>query len=662
MPARGKNWSIGSRISVAIGVLFVMAASLLIVTLNLTIKRYALEEARTQARIIIDRNLAVHAFYAKRLKPVLFPVLEKQIAQGYFEPAWMSSTYAVREINTFSEQFEEFDYYYKECAINARTPANEADPVEREFIRKLNTDASLQEQSGIRIIGGQPYFAVLRRGETMVTSCLRCHSTRDRAPLGLLEYYPDNRSFSRHENEVVSALSIRVPLSAPYAHANQLAMKLALFSVLVLAGLYSLQFWLHRRLLSGPLEKIRRKAEKIAEGAEHLGELIDPPKGLELRELVASFNGMSVNLKNSFDALQNRSQELLETNRKLNESDESLKKFKFISEQSADAHFLVDREAGFRYVNDSACRQLGYSNAELLQLKVPDVDVVYDQHKYQELFDLIQRQTIAPIETMNKRKDGSLFPAELTVTGYQIDGKPYMFAALRDITERKRNEATNTSRLHLMQFAAAHSITELLEEALNEAEKLTDSRIGFYHLVDEDETSLTLQSWSTRTKAEFCRAKGQGDHYPIEQAGVWVDCVHERAPVIHNDYAALPHRKGMPEGHPEVLRELVVPVLRNGKIKAILGVGNKPSDYVEKDLEALLLLVDLIWEIVDRKQVDEERQKLYHELECRVADRTAELEAKNAELKRMNKAFVGRELKMVELKKKIRELGKGRDA
>lgn len=42
--------------------------------------------------------------------------------------------------------------------------------------------------------------------------------------------------------------------------------------------------------------------------------------------------------------------------------------------------------------------------------------------------------------------------------------------------------------------------------------------------------------------------------------------------------------------------------------------------------------------------------------QMRVKERTAELEAKNAELERMNRLFVGRELRMVELKQKINEL------
>jgi two-component system, cell cycle sensor histidine kinase and response regulator CckA len=168
----------------------------------------------------------------------------------------------------------------------------------------------------------------------------------------------------------------------------------------------------------------------------------------------------------------------------------------------------------------------------------------------------------------------------------------------------QRSNLINAARIHLMQFAVSHSLDELLEETVNEAENVTDSRIGFYHFVDDDQQSLTLQNWSTRTKTRFCKARGKGLHYPIAEAGVWVDCVRQRQPVIHNDYLSLTHRKGLPEGHAEVIRELVVPVLRGEKIKAILGVGNKPSDYTEKDVAAMSLLADLVWEITERKQAE----------------------------------------------------------
>lgn len=153
----------------------------------------------------------------------------------------------------------------------------------------------------------------------------------------------------------------------------------------------------------------------------------------------------------------------------------------------------------------------------------------------------------------------------------------------------------------LVEFSYDPSLDDLLEETLNEAEKLTGSLIGFYHFVDEDQQGLSLQNWSTRTKAKFCKAVGKGFHYPIAQAGVWADCVRQSKPIIHNDYRTVPHRKGLPPGHAEVIREMSVPVMRNGKIKAILGVGNKASDYDQEDLDAIARLADLAWSIAERK-------------------------------------------------------------
>ncbi len=61
-------------------------------------------------------------------------------------------------------------------------------------------------------------------------------------------------------------------------------------------------------------------------------------------------------------------------------------------------------------------------------------------------------------------------------------------------------------------------------------------------------------------------------------------------------------------------------------------------------------------DITERKRTEDEIQKLNHELEKRVRERTAELAEKNEELLRMNKLFVNRELRMVELKERIRTL------
>ncbi len=189
-----------------------------------------------------------------------------------------------------------------------------------------------------------------------------------------------------------------------------------------------------------------------------------------------------------------------------------------------------------------------------------------------------------------------------------------VFGVNRDITEEKLASHSSEIRLKLIEYSTSHSLDELLTFALDFIGELVHSPIGFYHFVDADQKTLSLQQWSTATLRDYCHAAGKGAHYSIDEAGIWVDCVRERKPVIHNDYEAMTAKKGLPQGHARLIREMVIPVLRQDKIVAILGVGNKSTEYTAKDLETVSFLADITWEIVERKRTDQdlrlERERL----------------------------------------------------
>ncbi|MBN1259548.1 MAG: PAS domain S-box protein [Anaerolineae bacterium] len=180
----------------------------------------------------------------------------------------------------------------------------------------------------------------------------------------------------------------------------------------------------------------------------------------------------------------------------------------------------------------------------------------------------------------------------------------------RDQTEERLNQRLMETRLSLIAYATNHSLDALLTQALDEIGALLDSPLGFYHFVDPDQNTVSLQQWSTHTlqhcaREHICSAERKYAHYDIAEAGVWANCVAEKKPVIHNDYAALPHKNGLPEGHVALARELAAPVLRDGKVVAVVGVGNKPADYTQKDADVLSYLADVTWEIVRQKQAEE---------------------------------------------------------
>ncbi len=289
-----------------VGLMFVIASVAVVYLVDSRLRREALAGAEAKALLLLERNLAIHAYFAHELKPAVFQVTDKYLGPDYFEPAWMSSTYAVREIDKYFHNLVDSDTYYKEVAINARSPQNEADAHERAFLEELKADPLLTERSEIREFDDQLYYVTMRRGETMEASCLRCHSTPDQAPGDLVALYGSERSFNRQEGELVSAISIRIPISEAYESNSRVTRQLSAFLVLVFGVLTIGQLAIYHQLLFRPLDAMRAKALQIAGDPRRLGEQVITPMGKEMADLATALNTMSTNLKSAQEHLVRR--------------------------------------------------------------------------------------------------------------------------------------------------------------------------------------------------------------------------------------------------------------------------------------------------------------------------------------------------------------------
>ena len=96
--------------------------------------------------------------------------------------------------------------------------------------------------------------------------------------------------------------------------------------------------------------------------------------------------------------------------------------------------------ASILYVNDETCRSLGYPRKELLDMTVHDINPEYKQETWGKVWRNVKRLGSITIETLYKRKDGIIFPVELTGNYMEYDGQGYICAIVRDITERKKTE------------------------------------------------------------------------------------------------------------------------------------------------------------------------------------------------------------------------------
>ena len=112
-----------------------------------------------------------------------------------------------------------------------------------------------------------------------------------------------------------------------------------------------------------------------------------------------------------------------------------------------------------------------------------------------------------------------------------------------------------------------------------------------------------------------------------------------------------------------VLVAQVNTALRVKKAEDLLRNQKDVLEHMVRKRTAELLTANeqLINEIEERKRAEESLQKANDKLEAKVRERTEELEEKVVDLEEMNDLFVGRELRMKELKDRIKELEEIKD-
>lgn len=208
-------------------------------------------------------------------------------------------------------------------------------------------------------------------------------------------------------------------------------------------------------------------------------------------------------------------------------------------------------------------------------------------------------------------KEGRGIPYDLTGLRFILDGTPYLAGVGIDITDRKLAEEehkVNESRISaLLELSRMTDQSDqmLTDFALEKAIELTGSSIGYLAFMNEEETELTMYSWS-RQAMEECLVETKPIVYPVETTGLWGEAVRQRKPLITNDYEAPnPLKKGYPSGHVQVIRHMNIPLFDGDRIVLVAGVGNKNDPYGEPDIHQLTLLMDGMWKIIKQKRAED---------------------------------------------------------
>ncbi len=184
------------------------------------------------------------------------------------------------------------------------------------------------------------------------------------------------------------------------------------------------------------------------------------------------------------------------TERKLLE--QSLRLTQLSVDRAAESVFWMTPDGKIVYVNDAACRTLGYTREEVLGKTVPDIVAHFPAAAWPAHWEDVKRRKTFSFETDYKTKDGRLLKTEVTVNYIQFEGREYKSATMRDITERKRAEealANENKHSHLLavlgrELGEADTKKAAALSVLNAAGKVLDWDCGWLRI-----WNATTQEW-----------------------------------------------------------------------------------------------------------------------------------------------------------------------
>ncbi len=317
---------------------------------------------------------------------------------------------------------------------------------------------------------------------------------------------------------------------------------------------------------------------------------------------------------------------LIRKTRKLDQTNQRLKNYSELIKTFFDADtgfvYLKDENLKYIVVNKAAAKVLFDLPQE--QIIGKDAEALFDSAvaqrcKKTDLQSLEQNKTISRIILWKERYFRiSKFPVPMTNDSYGVG----VYAS--DVTEEYKEQQVKERILQHkkllldMLSSSFQSKQEQLDYALHEILKITKSQYGYIYFYSEEKEEFVLNSWSRGVMKE-CSVEGEPRIYQLANTGIWGEVVRERKPLIVNDFQrSNPLKKGYPQGHVELHRFMSVPVIIDDQIVAVVGLGNKETDYDEIDVAEITTLMGGVWNAVQRREatetLDYERNKYYQTL------------------------------------------------
>lgn len=201
---------------------------------------------------------------------------------------------------------------------------------------------------------------------------------------------------------------------------------------------------------------------------------------------------------------------------------DSEEKYRQLFELESDAIFLIDNVTGQIYEANSAATVLyGYTHDELLTLRNVDLSAEPDQTRQA----MAEHHELIPIR-WHRRRDGSIFPVEITARHLVWHDRPVHVAAIRDITERERVQQALRASEQRYRALVEISPDAIVLTDLNGVIQLCNNRTAELaglsdagELIGRSVLTLVMPEDHERVIANFLRVRADGHMHNVEYQG-----------------------------------------------------------------------------------------------------------------------------------------------
>lgn len=155
-------------------------------------------------------------------------------------------------------------------------------------------------------------------------------------------------------------------------------------------------------------------------------------------------------------------------------AEEAARFTKFALDHSSEAAFWMGQDGQFIYVNDAACRSLGFKHDELLSKYVYEIEPNLQADGWPERWQAVKQKKSLIFESEHRTRKGQIFPVEIKANYLSFKGEDYICAFARDITERKRAEEALQNKSEQLRNLSSHLQSLREEERTRIAREIHD--------------------------------------------------------------------------------------------------------------------------------------------------------------------------------------------